>query len=155
MTEAGPDHRLSLGAISPVAVGLILIICCAPIRIQRAAVVSELSAKAGVSTTYASFNYVLKRKCCSPFISSCNEQTIDVRNVSDLPIVNSQVIHRRLLGTAAFFLQPFRATLCTSPLPHPLFLFLTQVWFSLSARDLSESSAPTKSVQGRSSLFQR
>ena len=57
-------------------------------------------------------------------VSSCNEQTIHVRNVSDLPIVNLQVIHRRLLGTAGFLLQLFRPTLCSSPLPHPLFSFL-------------------------------
>ena len=118
---------MSLGAMSPAAIGLILNIRSAPISIQGAAVVSKLMAKAGVSTTYTSFKYVLKRRCIGSavhsFIGSGNEQTIDVRNVSDLPIVNSQVIHRRLLGTAAFLLQPFRATLCSSPLPHPLFLF--------------------------------
>ena len=50
---------MSLGAISLGAIGLILNICLAPIRKQMAAVVSELLAKAGVSKTYASLNYVL------------------------------------------------------------------------------------------------
>ena len=56
-----PGHQMSLGAILPGAICLILNISLAPIRIQLewAPVVSELSAKSGDSMKNPSFNYVL------------------------------------------------------------------------------------------------
>ena len=116
---------------------MILNISLAPIRIQLewAPVVSELSAKSGDSTKNPSFNYVLNLiEYLEVLFTLYNligpRATIDVQNVSDLPIANLQDIHRRLL--AVFPLQPFRLgvqsyVVLLTPAPPFVFFSLTQV----------------------------
>ena len=130
---------MSLGAILQGAIGLILNISLAPIRIQLewAAVVSELSAKSGDSTTNPLSNYVSWLdliEYLEVLFTHYNligpRATIDVWNVSDLPIANLQDIHRRLL--AVFPLQPFRLgvqsyVVLLTPAPPFVFFSLTQV----------------------------
>ena len=145
-----------LGAISPDAIGWILNIYLTPFRVQRAAVVSELSAKAGVSTTYAWFNYVLDRIAYLEVLFTLHNYNSDQEQTLQMFLIRqSYFAGRKFAGTAAPPLQHFRATseMLITPAPPIGFFSLTQIWFSLSARDLSESCAPTKSVPGRSSLI--
>ena len=111
-----------LGAISPDAIGLILSTYLAPFRVRRAAVVSELLAKAGVSTTYALFNYVLDRIAYLEVLFTLHNYNSDQEQMLQMFLIRqSYFAGRKFAGTAAPPLQHFRATSCSSTLP--MFLF--------------------------------